>query len=321
VSMAGDDLPGEDVAGGDVAGGAAGGDLPGVFTSDLSVNGYALCDQLGLRPIHQVMGSSIYQVGYQGSTWPMMMGGTILTELEMLSQAWNEVRGNALERLAKEARELGADAVVGVQLRIGRQDWAEGAIEYVVVGTAVRREGAGRAAVAPGHRRGAATAGHGPGKVDPVLTELSVSDYAKLVQAGIEPAGIAAWSSVFFAAYVLPASFNTGQSIGSLGGGRPNSLLGVQSYNYELREFTQAFYSAREQVMQRMGWQAEQQGASGIVGVRINHSARRQEVGGGLGAGGSRSGLVVEFHAIGTAIKETSAAKPWPPEMAIDLTT
>jgi uncharacterized protein YbjQ (UPF0145 family) len=301
-----------------VAGTAAGaGTGAGVFTSDLSVNGYALCEQLGLRPIHQVMGSSIYQIGYQGSTWPMMMGGTVLTELEMLSQAWNEVRGNALARLADEARELEADAVVGVQLRIGVHDWAEGSIEYVVLGTAVRREarsrGAGRGAVDPGRGRGA---------VDPILTELSVSDYAKLLQAGIEPAGIAAWSSVFFAAYVLPASFNTGQGMSTaLGGGRAGSPLGIMSYNYELREFTEAFYSAREQVMQRMGAQAEKMGASGIVGVRINHSARRQEIGGGLGAGGGRSGLVVEFHAIGTAIKETSAAKPWPPEMTIDLTS
>ena len=35
----------------------------------------------------------------------------------------------------------------------------------------------------------------------PVLTELSVSDYAKLVDAGIEPLGIVAWTSVFFAVY------------------------------------------------------------------------------------------------------------------------
>ena len=37
------------------------------FTSDLSVNGFALCHQLGLTPLSQVMGSSIYQMGYQSS--------------------------------------------------------------------------------------------------------------------------------------------------------------------------------------------------------------------------------------------------------------
>src|SRR5579864_8621071 len=36
----------------------------GSFTSDLSVADFALCHQSGLRPLSQVMGSSIYQVGY-----------------------------------------------------------------------------------------------------------------------------------------------------------------------------------------------------------------------------------------------------------------
>jgi uncharacterized protein YbjQ (UPF0145 family) len=267
----------------------------GLFTSDLSVNGWALCHQLGLRPISQVMGSSIYQVGYQQSTWPMMMGGTVLTELDTLSSAWNEVRRRALNRLAQEAQHAGADAVVGVELRTGAHDFAEGAIEYVVFGTAVRREGAQR---------------HG----SPVLTELSVADYSKLVRAGIEPVGIVAWSSVFF------ASLAFGNLAGlPLAGGR--LMAPVQSF--ELQDFTRAFYSAREQVMQRMGAQAEQLGASGVVGVRIAHSAQPHTVrGGSMQFGGSeRSGLMMTFHAIGTAIRQHENAPLYPPEPTIDLTT
>ncbi len=263
----------------------------GLFTSDLSVNGWALCHQLGLRPLSQVMGSSIYQVGYQQSTWPMMMGGTVLTELKTLSDAWNEVRRRALDRLAQEASHAGADAVVGVELRTGAHDFAEGAIEYVVFGTAVRREGT--------ERRG-----------DPVLTELSVADYSQLVRAGFEPVGIVAWSAVFFASYAF----------GSMVGTSPLSAATMQ--NFELREFTQAFYSAREQVMQRMGSQAEQLGASGIVGVRIVHGAQSHTVGGsGQLGGGQRSGLMLTFHAIGTAIREQDNPTLYPPEPTIDLTT
>ena len=92
------------------------------------------------------MGSSIYQVGYQGlgyqGGWPAMMGGSVLMEMETLSEAWNEVRRRALNRLELEARHAGADAVIGVQLSTGAHDWAAEAIEYMVVGTAVRREGA-----------------------------------------------------------------------------------------------------------------------------------------------------------------------------------
>jgi uncharacterized protein YbjQ (UPF0145 family) len=262
----------------------ADGTAGGSFTSDLSVSGWALCHRLGLAPLSQVMGSSIYQVGYQGANWGMMMGASVLTELQTLSEAWNEARRRALNRLELEARSAGADAVIGVQVRTGAHDWAEGAIEYVVVGTAVRRKGAAA-------------------KEQPILTELSVADYANLARAGIEPVGIVAWTSVFFAAY---------------GGGNwamePNRLSPVQ--NFELREFTEGVYGAREQAMERLNWQAEQLDASGIVGVRIGHTVRRQEVG---SANRSRGGVVITFDVIGTAIRETAAVQQQPPKTTVDL--
>jgi uncharacterized protein YbjQ (UPF0145 family) len=261
------------------------GEHGGTFTSDLSVSGFALCHKLGLKPLSQVMGSSIYQVGYQGASWPMMMGGSVLTELGTLSEAWNEVRRRAFNRLEIEAREVGADAVVGVALRTAAHDWAEGAIEYVVMGTAVKREGA-----EPSEQ--------------PVMTELSVSDYAKLVSAGVEPLGIVAWTSVFFAAYENNWLMGT------------NAMNPVQ--NYELPEFTAGVYGAREQVMERLGYQAQQHGASGIVGMRIAHSVRRQEVG---SANRSRGGVVITFDAIGTAVRENAGAPRQQPKTIVDLTT
>jgi uncharacterized protein YbjQ (UPF0145 family) len=260
------------------------GERGGSFTSDLSVSGFALCHQLGLQPLSQVMGSSIYQMGYQGVGFGgMMMSGSILTELGTISQAWNEVRRLALNRLEQEARHAGADAVIGVQTRTGAHDWAEGSIEYVVVGTAVRRRDA-----RPNGR--------------PVLTELSVADYANLQRAGIEPLGIVAWTSVFFAAY------------GNNWIAEPNVLNPTQ--NYELREFTQGVYSAREQVMGRLGLQAQQLGASGIVGVRIGHTVRRQDAGAG---NQQRGGAVITFDAIGTAVRERAGVRQDPPKTTVDL--
>ena len=93
------------------------GERGGAFTSDLSVADFALCHRLGIKPLAQVMGSSIYQVGYQYSPWPAGMGGSFMFEMEALSQAWNEVRGRALNRLAEEAGHVGADAVIGVELK------------------------------------------------------------------------------------------------------------------------------------------------------------------------------------------------------------
>jgi uncharacterized protein YbjQ (UPF0145 family) len=273
------------------------GEHGGAYTSDLSVGDFALCHQLGLRPLAQVMGSSIYQVGYQNTPWPLGAGG-FMFEVNVISDAWNEVRRRALNRLALEAGHLGADAVVGVDLRTSAHDWAENSIEYVVIGTAVR------------HRESARDSA-------PVLTELAVDDYWKLVQAGIAPLGVVAWSSAFF----VRASYNT-QMISGIGG------IGF-TQNQELPEFTQGFYTARELVMQRMTAQAAQMGASGMIGVRINHGIQRFEggagSGGGLGGGGRTyqrgPGLLVTFHAIGTAIRQTEAAPLYAPQTTIDLLT
>jgi len=274
----------------------------GAFTSDLSVADFALCHRLGLTPLSQVMGSSIYQVGYQSTPWSSAMGEGFMFEMQALSQAWNEVRDRALHRLALEAGHVGADAVIGVDLRTGAHEWAENSIEYVVVGTAVRRS---RDAEPDDGRRPTSDSR----ERDPVLTELSVADYTKLLSAGVEPLGIVAWSSVFF----VGASYSTQMmsGIGSLG----------FTQNQELPEFTQGIYSAREIAVGRLTEQAVRLDASGVIGTRIAHSIRQVSVGAGAY---SRGGLMVTFHAIGTAIRESGDAaetRIHPPETTIDLTT
>ena len=280
----------------------------GSFTSDLSINGFALCRQLGLTPLSQVMGSSIYQMGYQ-EAWGTSGYGTALIELDTLSQALNEVRTRALDRLAEEALRLGADAVVGVETRAGESELGTGAgggqlaLEHMVLGTAVRRADSRR--------------DRSSGIGQPILTELSVADYALLLRAGIEPAGIVAWSAVFFANYGY---------YGMMLGG-PGSGMGVMGsvQNFELREFTQAFYSAREAVMAQITSQASALGAAGVVGVRIGHTARphtlRGGMGGAVGGFGGREiqGLMVTFNAIGTAIHQHKNAAVQAPEPVLDL--
>jgi uncharacterized protein YbjQ (UPF0145 family) len=277
----------------------------GSFTSDLSINGFALCHQLGLTPLSQVMGSSIYQMGYQ-SSWGAGYGATILFEMDSLSQALNEVRGRALVRLGEEARLLGADAVVGVETRAGESELGSGAgagqlaLEHMVLGTAVRRAGANTQ--------------------HPVLTELSVAEYAMLLQGGFEPVGIVAWSAVFFTSYVFGGMVGGG---GILGGGGGVGVLGggsltMGTQNYELREFTQAVYSAREAVMQQITGQGAALGADGVVGVKIDHTVRPHTLGGGVGMREVR-GLMVTFTAVGTAIQQHGKPTVTAPKPTIDL--
>jgi uncharacterized protein YbjQ (UPF0145 family) len=246
----------------------------GFFTSDLSVDEFALVHALGLRPISQVMGSSIYHVGWQqqpGSYAGWQPGG-ISQELTVVSEAWNTARLRAFARLEQEAKLVGADAVVGVHVTKGQHDWAAGAIEYVAVGTAVRADGA-------------------EPMETPALSDLSGQDTWKLWQAGYRPLGVVGASTVH---YVVPG-WSTQQASG----------FWSSWANQELRDFTRGVYDARETALGRMTAEAHKIGAAGVVGVSIEHSAEERE----SRAGGSqRTDLVVTFHVIGTAIGERQTA-------------
>lgn len=254
----------------------------GIFTSDLSVSEFALGHSIGLRPLAQVMGSSIYHVGWQQSpgTWgSWQMGGTS-QELTVLSDAWNTARTRAFDRLAQEARLLGAHAVVGVRLTVGRHDWAAGAIEYVAVGTAVAVSGE-------------------PPATDPVVTDLSGQEYWQLRDSGYEPLGVVGATSVF---YIV-----SGWQQRRVQQGMYSSWA-----NQELGDFTRGVYDARETALGRVTTQARQQGAAGMVGVSLAHSVEEREA-------NQRTDLIVTVHVLGTSIGGDGDAVDHAPSLILDL--
>jgi uncharacterized protein YbjQ (UPF0145 family) len=239
------------------------------FASDLSVSEFALLHSLGIEPITLVMGSSIYQVGWQ-QTWYSQP-----TEIMALSGAYNESRRLALSRLFEETRLAGADAVVGVRIEQGAHDWSAGSVEFVAVGTAVRLPEILRSPDGP------------------VLTDLRGQEFWRLCAAGIRPIGIVAHTSVHY----VPATWQTmsATSRGAFGGG------GASWYNQELRDFTQGVYDAREKAMSYVTAQAATLQADGIIGVRIDeHTSARRVNRGGIEC----DDLIAHFHVIGTAIRE-----------------
>src|SRR5438093_8249239 len=102
-------------------------------------------------------------------------------------------------------------------------------------------------------------------------SDLSVNEFLLVKQAGFEPLGLVIGSSIYH--------------------------IGLQlrrwSRNQELEVLTQALYHARELAMTRMEEEADQLGADGAVGVRLE--VGRREWGGEL----------AEFVAIGTAVKHS----------------
>ncbi len=241
-------------------------DEEGLFSSDLSVQEFSLLAGLGVRPVTQVMGSSIYKVGWQ----PVYFNAP--TEVTVLSSAFNESRRLALSRLIEETRLAGADAVVGVRIVRGAHDWAAGAIEFIAIGTAVRL---------------ASDMRHPDGET--VLTDLSGQQFVQLFRAGVRPVGIAAHTSVHY----VPATRQTQMATSTWGGSA--------WANQELRDFTQGVYEAREKAVGAAASQARSLDADGLVGVQIAQGFRTHQVKRGLV---ESEDLEVTFHVMGTAVRE-----------------
>jgi uncharacterized protein YbjQ (UPF0145 family) len=203
----------------------------GFFTSDLSVNEFLLVKQAGFDPLGLVIGSSIYHIGYQQSSWKQSM------EMDVLSQAMYEARELAMTRMEEEADQLGADGVVGVRLDIGRYEWGEHLAEFIAIGTAVRHHG-GELHRAPNGR--------------PFTSDLSGQDFWTLLASGHRPVGMVMGSCVYHVAH--QGMFQAMRQVGQ---------------NVEMPNFTQALYDARELAMERMQREAQDLQAEGIVGVQL----------------------------------------------------
>jgi uncharacterized protein YbjQ (UPF0145 family) len=260
--------------------GLAAGDT--AFTSGLSVADFALTSLAGVRPVCQVMGSSVYKVGWQAYPWSGSFGGGLSTELVPLTTAWNTARRLALGRLEEEAHLAGCQAVVDVTFESRRHDFLADEIEIVVNGTAVHIDG---------ERAGER----------PVLTDLSMPDYVLLRRGGYEPVGVVASTSVFY----VVGGWQTRQA-----------TSGWQrfQYNQELVDFTQGVYEAREMALGRASTQAERLGAAGMVGVSVDHHIAVRE----YDQGGRRNkDLIVTFHVLGTAIAPHGEHRPLDPQIVV----
>ncbi len=228
----------------------------GLFTSDLSVNEFLLVKEAGFEPLGLVVGSSIYHIGFQFARWQQSQ------ELTVLTQAMYHARELAMTRMEEEADQLGADGVIGVRLEVGRYEWGADLAEFIAIGTAIR------------HREGVL---HRAPDGRPFTSDLSGQDFWTLVQAGYRPLSLVMGNCVY---HVAHQTLRQG--------------LGTAMKNVEMTNYTQALYDARELAMARMGDEAEQVGAEGIVGVNLFEGSH------GWGS------HTIEFFAVGSAVTPVS---------------
>jgi uncharacterized protein YbjQ (UPF0145 family) len=210
----------------------AGADPAGVFTSDLSVSEYVLLGEAGFEPLGFVVGSSIYHVGLQVGRWSQNQ------ELQVLTQAMYNARELAMSRMRAEADHLGADGIVGMQLRMQMYAWGQDVLEFVATGTAVRAYSGSGAHRAPDGRA--------------FTSDLSAQDFFRLLAAGAVPVAFVLGTCVYHIAH--QSALQTLRQIGQ---------------NQEMVRFTQGVYEARELALSRMQSEADTAKASGIVGVTV----------------------------------------------------
>jgi uncharacterized protein YbjQ (UPF0145 family) len=121
-----------------------------------------------------------------------------------------------------------------------------------------------------------------PGQNTSLFTsDLSVNEFLLVREAGFRPVGLVLGSSIYHVGF----------------------QVGRWNRNQELTTLSQAMYHARELAMARMEAEADQLGADGIVGVRLDIEFK--EFGSDL----------AEFIAVGTAVtadeRQTPDGKPW----------
>lgn len=167
----------------------------GLRTSLLSVTGAAGIEAVGLSPVGEVMGCMVEQIGWQGyggcgynygfggygygggySSPTVTSGqGAQYSGYKPYVDALYRGYHTALERMTIEARDVGADGIVGV--RLTAKHLGNGNREFVALGSAVR-----------------ARTDHRPSR--PFVTDLPGQDLAKLMTAGWVPVTIGIGISV-----------------------------------------------------------------------------------------------------------------------------
>ena len=199
-----------------------------------SADGQELYCQIdaGFQPIRFVFGNVAYSIGIGGGIGGMfksMQRG----EVPQFSQIFNETRHLALIRISEEARNAGANSVIGIQTSIIP---FKGMQEMVMIGTASRHP-----SIPPEYSQ------------RPVTSDLTNEEMWNLIHMGY-----------------MPIQLVLGVSVYSLGivGGITSAFKALG--RGEISELTSLIYEARENAIARIAADATACGADDVVGIKTN---------------------------------------------------
>jgi len=197
-----------------------------------SADGQALYCQIdaGFQPKQFVFGNVAYSIGLGGGLIGSLRS-LARGEIKEFSQIFNETRHLALKRIRAEAREAGANAVVGIKTSIlpfaGMQ-------EMVMIGTASEHP-----ALPAGFRQ------------NPVTSDLTNEEMWNLINQGYMPVQLVLGVSVY--------------SLGLVGGITSFFKSFVRG---EIHELTSLIYEAREEALTHIAEDARRYSADQVVGIK-----------------------------------------------------
>jgi uncharacterized protein YbjQ (UPF0145 family) len=167
-----------------------------------AADGFAAIRSVGFEPAGQVFGAAVYYLSATagvscpgtgarrllrdappeapGRSLATVSGQGIPGPVARIAQAQYDGRRTAIDRMTGECADLGGHGIVGAALEVREipaDSFSAGAVEFKVIGTAVR-------------------AGGCPPLARPFASDLSGPDFAKLIMTGWVPAGIALGISV-----------------------------------------------------------------------------------------------------------------------------
>ena len=105
-------------------------------TSDLTCEETWNMVNLGYMPVRLVLGCSIYSMGFVGGVTAALKS-FVRGEISEYTKLVYEARESALQHIAKDAEDCGADDVVGIKTYV--YALGSGIIEFLAIGTAVKK--------------------------------------------------------------------------------------------------------------------------------------------------------------------------------------
>ena len=209
--------------------------------SALSTQEFNAIKGVGFDPVGQVLGTAVYQIGYQGGygcsgAWSGYLGQNLSTDVSSrawapfaaLVQAMYTARQTALSRAVAECTALGGDGIVGASLKVGR--FVAGGLEITALGTAVRAHGNVRPRT-------------------PFTSHVTGQEFAKLMHAGYVPTGLVLGISI--------ASRHDDY--------RTRAALSRWAGNQEVPGYTQLINNARHDARNQLMKDARRHGGDGVV--------------------------------------------------------